>query len=286
MNAEGITGQGSVAYINAKRIPVIGMDGGSGWAYSSPMYFPQMSQGQYNTQMTVPSIAQLLIPQGKTKFGSLICVEATICDETDRVVAESVKGSGLQQVYRGRASLAQPDFTAECLSARNAGAQIMFITLDHNSVRRVAASCARQDYRPIYSVVFQVADESYKEIPEFDGMTSASPIAPYFRSGTPATDEFQNALKIDGAGLDRSGAVFSGWVAGKLFEKAGTKMAAPTTGALLDALWSVKDETLDGLVPPLTFVRDKPPKPYVCWFNMVLTKKVWLSPDGFKLNCS
>ena len=166
MNAEGIgTGEGSVEYLNAKRIPVMGMDGGSGWAYSSPMYFPQMSQGQYNTRMTVPSIARQLIPQGKTKLGTSICVEAPICDETDSVVAESVKGSGLGHVYRGRASLAQPDFTAECLSARNAGAQILFLTLDQNSVARVSASCARQGYRPTFSVVQQVASRTMAETP-------------------------------------------------------------------------------------------------------------------------
>ena len=289
MNAEGIgTGQGSVEYLNAKRVPVIGMDGGSGWAYSSPMYFPQMSQGQYNTRMTVPSIARQLVPQGKTKLGTLICVEAPICDETDRVVAESVEGSGLEHVYRGRGSLAQPDFTAECLSARNAGAQILFITLDQNSVGRVAASCARQGYRPTFSVVQQVASRTMADNPDFAGLTTASPIAPYFQAGTPATDEFQAATRASGIASSNGfgGGTMLAWAAGKLLEKAGARMTEPpTSDALLAELWSMNNETLGGLVPPLTFVKDQPPKPYTCWYDMTIKNKVWVSPDGFKLYC-
>ena len=46
-------------------------------------------------------------------------------------------------------SLTQPNFTAECLAARNAGLTFLMLGMDTNSERRVISSCAQQGYNPI-----------------------------------------------------------------------------------------------------------------------------------------
>src|SRR5581483_2024814 len=72
MNGEAITGQSSVEYITSKRIPVIGTTGGETWVDSSPMYFPQMSWGDDYPEASVYSAAEMTVPKGKTKLGSLV----------------------------------------------------------------------------------------------------------------------------------------------------------------------------------------------------------------------
>jgi len=49
----------------------------------------------------------------------LVCVEADACKEVERIGDRGRRRTwGFEHVYKGRASLGQPDYTAECLSAR------------------------------------------------------------------------------------------------------------------------------------------------------------------------
>jgi branched-chain amino acid transport system substrate-binding protein len=283
MNAEGFTGAASVEYLNAKRIPVVGMDLGEHWAYSSPMYFPQGSVGDELVRTYALAIAQQVLPRGKQRFGTLTCIEAP-CERPESVVAETARKAGLDHVYRGRASLAQPDYTAECLSARNQTVEVFAIILDVNSVNRVTAACARQGFHPLYAVF--VMDDGMKDNPELAGALAISPVFPFFQSGTPATDEFRAALRDYGGEMVLGNTTALGWAAGKLLERAARAISEPpTTESLLTGLWTIKAETLGGLTAPLTFVPNEPPAALTCWFNLTLAQRAWVSPDGFKMNC-
>src|SRR5207253_1979065 len=79
----------------------------------------------------------------KHKLATVTCAEASACHDADKLFANGAAKYGYQIVYRAQASIAQPDYTAECLAARNSGAEIAMVVLDGNSVSRFAASCAR-----------------------------------------------------------------------------------------------------------------------------------------------
>ena len=282
-NTETLTGHASVDYLNAKRVPVVGGDGGETWAHSSPMYFIPMANAESWTKTFVPSVAK---PVGKTKLGSLICVEAAYCDDADRAVAQQAKPNGFEHVYRARASLAQPDFTAECLAARNAGVEVFYVIEDQNSLGRLATSCNRQGFRPTYATIGPIAVEAQKDEPLMDGLRSSSNVFPYFQSGTPATDEFQQAFRRYGGGTPPRQGIAVGWTAGKLLEKAARQLPEPpTSGALLAGLWTIRNDTLGGLAPPLTFLENTPTVTPSCWFRITIQDKRWVSPDGYQLQC-
>ncbi|HVW34339.1 MAG TPA: ABC transporter substrate-binding protein, partial [Acidimicrobiia bacterium] len=285
-NAEAITGQASLDYVNDKRVPVIGMSGGEEWAYSSPLYFPQMTAGYALYKTFVYSIAGQAIAAGKRKLGTLTCVEAATCADTDRIFAAEAKAAGMELVYRGRASLAQPDYTAECLAARNQGAEVIMPVLDPTSISRAAASCVRQGYRPLWGIPMQGVADSMKGDPNLAGAVASTSTFPYFQTGTPATDEFQRALRSFGGHVTLGPALSSGWTAGKLLERAGARLGEPpTSGDLLAGLWSIDRDTLGGLTIPLTFRKDEPPQRITCWFNMTITDRTWTSPDRYGLHC-
>ena len=286
-NAELFTGAGSVEYITAKRVPIVGISGGEDWAGSSPMYFPHVPFGDALPRTALASTAQQLVPSGRTKLGTLVCVEAPACDGFDRSLAEAAKPLGFEPVYRARGSTAQPDYTAECLAAQSAGAQVIFVALDTNALGRIAAACARQGYRPVLSTFSTVAADAMKTDANLDGhMVASSPVFPYFQSGTPATDEFQQALRTLGRGLQVGVGTAVGWTAGKLMERATTALTEPPTSqAILAGLWSVKGDTLGGLGPPLSFTENRPPEAPGCWFNLALAGRTWRSPDANRLNC-
>src|SRR5207253_75515 len=102
------------------------------------------------------------------------------------VFAADAKALGFNHVYRARASIAQPDFTAECLSSRNAGVEVLLVALDQNSVARVAVACARQGFHPIFALPGQVVSDELAGDPNLAGAVGQSAVFPYVQSGTPA----------------------------------------------------------------------------------------------------
>ena len=142
-NPDGLTGAGSLAYINERKVPLVGGDLGATYAYDSPYYFPQASSGMALVQAAIASISTQTVDTGQTKVGFVSCAEVQVCRDSARVAEQLASHYGAELVYSGEVSLFQPDFTAECINARNAGAQVMGVVMDGNGVSRVAQSCAR-----------------------------------------------------------------------------------------------------------------------------------------------
>lgn len=286
MNCEVATGKGSVSYVTSKRVPVIGSATGEPWFYQSPMYFPQASNADQAWFANLNILAGLMRPDGKTKLGIIFCAEAPTCADGERVFADRAQSFGLQLAYKAKVSVAQPDFTAECLAAQRAGVEVLFHINDANSVRRIMTSCTRQGFKPIQAPNGQATRDDFKALPEADRLISASPVFPYFQHGTPATDEFQGALQTYGGGKV-GGAFAIGWVAGKLLEKAAANLPEPpTSAALLAGLWRLKGDDLGGLTMPLTFTENQVATPMACAWAWGIKGGQWTSPDGFKRICT
>lgn len=287
-NAEVVTGHSSIEYITSKRVPVVGSDTANQYFYNtSPMFFPQATHGELMILSAIAGPGELLIPEGKTKLGTLACVEAEVCRAANPIWERFAKKIGWDLVYQTNASLGQPDFTAQCLAARNAGVQFFVAAIDSNSMDRIIASCLRQGYHPVFGELQAMAVDSQKDDPKFEGIVATSNVFPYFQSGTPATDEFQEAMRTLGRGTAEAGVgLAQGWVAGKLLEKAGASLPEPpTSAAILAGLWSITDDALGGLTHPLTFIREQPTKPQGCWFDMTIRNGQWKALNGFRLNC-
>jgi branched-chain amino acid transport system substrate-binding protein len=286
--AQGVSGRGTLDYITAKRIPVIGSDTASPWFHdTSPMYFPQVPSGPAPLVTALASAAaQQLIPEGKVRLATTACVEAQVCGEADQILAREAPAVGFQQVYRGRSSLTQPDFTAECLNARSADAQVFLLVLDINSVSRFAASCARQGYRPVFAILGSNVVGRQADDPNLAGAVAQSTAFPYFQTGTPTTDEYQRVMRLHGAGIEPGVGPPVGWVTAKLFEKAAAGLGEPPTSeAILRGLWSLRQDDLGGLTYPITFVENQPAPVVNCWWNLRIRDGAWTSPDGFRRHC-
>jgi len=288
-NGEALTGSASVDYLKAKGVPDINSIGGNTYFYESPVHFPLVAHGEEFVKASLYNSADYAKQKGVKKYGLIACTEAQVCNDTDRLNgnADNVKAAGLELVYKSRASLAQPDFTAECIGARNAGVEILQIALDGNSVARVAASCARQNYKPLFSVFGAIAFDKMKDNPDLDGLTVNANGFPYFICGDPATAEFCDAQRQYGPvqvyGIGNS----IGWIAGKAFELAAQHVSDtnPTSAEILNGLWSFKNETLGGLTHPLTFTKGQNAPRMACWWQLILVKGKWTAPNGIKVAC-
>jgi branched-chain amino acid transport system substrate-binding protein len=287
-DGEVITGASSVEYLTRKGIPVIGNEGGSDWFYSSPTYFTHVATGQTYWKAVASSVASVAKAKGKVKWAAITCPEATTCADADRVWTKEgeVKGQGLEPVYSARASIAQPDYTAECLNARNAGAEILTMVMDAASVRRIAASCARQNYRPLFTEVAASSKTEHASDPNLaGGLISSIGHFVWTDASTPAAAEFQAAIKKY-LGKPPGAGHASGWAAARVFEKAAADLGEPPTAqAVLDGLWSFQGETLGGLVMPLTFTRGQNAPRQICWATNYAEGGQWTAFDGGRISC-
>jgi branched-chain amino acid transport system substrate-binding protein len=231
---------------------------------------------------TVASPARHAVALGNRKAGIVACAE--VCQDFYDQFPGNARKFGLEPVYQAKASVAQPDFTAECLAAQRAGVEVLMVASDQSSVNRLAVSCARQGFRPMISTTSPVGSQA--QAPEVDGLWGSTSFFPWFQDNTPATQEYQAAVEQFGLAKEAGAASTAGWAAAKLFEKAAQNLPEPpTTEAILEGLWSLQNETLGGLVPPLTFTRDRPAVQKTCWFAMLVRDRHWESPDEFTANC-
>jgi branched-chain amino acid transport system substrate-binding protein len=280
-NGAPLSGYSSVQYINNKRIPVIGNEGGSSWFYDSPYFFPHaLSGGPPFADSFFAATALSEAGRGKNKIAAVSCVEAPICSGTYNQAEASAKKYKLDLVYNAQATLTQPDYTSHCLQAQSKGAEVVALSIDGNSIHRFARSCESVGYKPTFVTVVVNVRPSYATDPAIAGFIGATHTVPWFNTANPLMKEFHAVMAKYAPGLAASGATASGWVVAKLFESAVQNLPdPPTPEAILENLWKVKDHDVGGLTAPLTFTKGQPSKMITCFWAPYATNGKWTGGD-------
>jgi branched-chain amino acid transport system substrate-binding protein len=240
------------AYLTKAKVPVIGTDCTRPLYEKSPNYFDEC--GSANISYTGPLKAGIKAGTGN-KLGLLYCGEAQVCKDGAAGARQGAASSGMTVVYDAQVSLTQPDFTAECISARNAGADVIFPVTDGTAAERIGASCTRQNYKP----TFIFAANVNKDAPSKTGLENAVvalPAFPFTSSPAASAQEFYKAWADGYGGIPQpSGA--TGWASAKLFELIATKAVQTSHSLTPETLFAagrtIKGETLGGLTTTLDF---------------------------------
>jgi ABC-type branched-subunit amino acid transport system substrate-binding protein len=286
-NTLGFAG-GDLTYVNQKRIPIVGHEGGTELGYASPMVFTPFPSGDAYAYTLIAGLADVVIPDGKKKLATIACSDVKLCDIFDKAWnGPYAKELGFENVYRARASLTQPDYTAECLAAKQAGADVIIGAVDNNSYLRLDRSCARQSYDPVIGIADQLALPSLAADETMEGNVVSTKVAPWPATGIPGIAELHQAYKTFAPGVEVNGSHPAGWLVGKIMEEASKTFTKPdvTTEDMLNGLWSIKDNSMGGLTFPLTFTRDQPSPRKSCWGSVVITGKKFTAPFGTEFKC-
>ncbi len=185
------------------------------------------------------------------------------------------------------------DFTAQCVKFKQDGAEAIYIASGATELPRMARDCARQQYFPIYlSGDGGLAQDALIKDPNIKGQYAAIYSFPYTANNTPATKEFQAAMKkyapkvLKGNVRQPSTQI---WTAAKAMEAAAQKMTAtdPTPQDVVNALYQIKDDDLGGLAPqPITFTAGSESNPHIsCYFTMQTKNHKISSPSGMEPVC-
>jgi branched-chain amino acid transport system substrate-binding protein len=93
-------------------------------------------------------------------------------------------------------------------------------------------------------------------------------------------------MKTYAPGLAGSATSAAEWTSGELAVAADQGLGAtPTSAQFLQGLWAIKNNTLGGLAPPLTFNAHGLPSQPSCYFEMVLKNGVFVDTHQGNYQC-
>ena len=282
-NLVPLSATGAEQYLEQKQIPVVGGDSTSNIWFQSPVLFPDATHFSAFSQ----AAAHEAVAAGKPKVAIIYCSEVEACHTwNDSLQGGAAAKQGASIAYSAQVSLAQPDFTSECLQSQSHGAQALLAAVDANSLVRLSRDCAQQGYHPLYVAVSLAVVDAVATDPNLQGLVAPQGTFPWPANDTPAAQDYQTAIRQFAPGLQGSGASSSVWTSGRLFEEAAAHLPAhPTPHDLFSALWTIKNDTLGGLAPPVTFTQGKGATPSTCYFLVEVAGGKWVAPNGSKSQC-
>jgi branched-chain amino acid transport system substrate-binding protein len=226
-----------------------------------------------------------------TKISSLYCAEIAQCAQAVPLITALGKTVGVSLSYSAKISSTASSYTAQCLGARNAGAQGITVGAAGDVALRVAASCAAQGYKPVYVAEAGEMTTPWLAQSALNGAITAAQDVPWFDDSTPATKAMQAAITKYSPGLQNTASYGAnatiGWAAGTVFgtvaKTAGLTPASSQT-QIIAALDTVKNDTFGGITPPLTYTAGKGHQ-VACSYVAAISNGKFTEPIGLNTVC-
>ena len=277
--------------IGSSGIPIVGGNLTSTTFGTYPDFYPQ---GQ-TPNSVAEAVALTAKKAGAANMALVYCTEAPACKATADDTETAGQSIGLSTAYIEGVSLSEPNYTAQCVAAKQANAAAMFAQLVPGPQETFATNCAEQDYDPIYivegsglnlpAVLSTPGLKRYTISPVMDRPSFSS--APEVKKMDAAVDKSYPGLRKTTGWTEL---VASVWSAGLLLQaavKAGglTSTEKPRSAEIVKGLESLKNNTLGGMAPPLTFVAGKPHS-INCWFTAKVRNGVVSEENGGHATCA
>lgn len=233
-----------------------------------------------------------VVSQAKTfgsKFAILYCAESPQCQEAvplDKFIGSTM---GVSIAYSASISATAPDYTAVCQALKASGAESYEIADSSPVVLRVAAQCAQQGVTAKNVTDDGTITEAWLQSGAMNGVLSAETDFPFVDNSVPNSQAYQKAIAkyAPSLGGQNGPSASYSWVAGLLFQAAvQAGGSGPVTSASVKAgLYTLKNDTLGGVAPPLTFTPGHADQ-VDCYFVLGISAGKFTEPSGLKTQCA
>ena len=131
------------SYIKTQKVPVFGATEANA-GYQNSDFFPP--GGTFNYSDGAGAVAAH--KAGIKTEAILYCVEVAICQQSSLEAQTILPKLGMKLVFSAGIGFAAPNYSAQCLAAKQSGAQSMAVGDASAIVTKVAQNCATQGYSP------------------------------------------------------------------------------------------------------------------------------------------
>ena len=231
---------------------------------------------------------------GATKVALLYCTEYPQCAQAVPFYESVAKKFGVDLVYNAAVSGSAPNYLAQCLAAKAAGATGLFVASTSVTALRVVGSCAKQGYTPHLLAGSGSYEKGFLGQPGTNGLVAVDGNVPFFDTSSPAIESMTKDLNQTNPSITKSAsyddtAVWN-WAIGVILGealKAGNLGATTTVtpAALRDALFTLHTTNAGGLSTPLTFTRGQP-EINDCYYVVGIKNNKFTLPYGLKDSCA
>jgi len=274
------------AYIKKQHVPVLGAIAAD-TGYQNPDFFPPGATINYDGGANAVEAKKVGI---KTE-GILYCVEVALCQQSVSQTQTLLPKLGMKLVFSAGIAFAAPNYAAQCLAAKQSGAQAILVADASAIVTKVAQNCATQGYSPIELSGDGSVAIAWLGVPAMNGNLDVQADIPWFVHNAATKPMFEALAKYTTgvtSGPNFGEVVVQSWAAGVLFQlaaEAGHLGAKdPTSAQLLRGLYALKGTTLDGLTAPITFHQGQPAD-NPCFFDMGIKNGKFVTLNGGKPYC-
>jgi len=233
---------------------------------------------------------------GSTSLAFMYCTEVAACSQAVPTIKTLTKQLGLKLGYATGISSSAPNYTAQCLAAKAAGANALDVYSAVQAQLNVATSCAAAGWSfKLLTSDFSISN-LWLKYKAANNTVAQIPVFPWVDDSTAATKAFHEAMnryEQSTVGSDQFGeASATAWTAGQEIVsaaelgKAGVNGSAPTSREILNGLFAMHGDTLGGLAPPLTYSHQaNEASTITCFFVMGITNGKFVEPDGLRTTC-
>ena len=281
----GVTTWGD--YVAAKNVPVIGGLPVDIIATTNPNFFP--------IGANIFANAYGLMDQAATvgdKFGELHCAELAQCAGSAQLFEVMGGALGVELTVSSKiTTVGAADYTAACQSLIDGDVDSYTIGADGPVVLKIAAQCADLGLKATLIPLGITVRDTFLGEPAVDGALVADSDAPFFDTSLQGVKDYNELIKqVPDLGDQNGPVAFQVYIGMELFKKAVEEsgIAAEddvTSADLKDGLYQLKDETLGGLTPPLTFTQGRPTL-INCYFKWGIEGGQFVDPDGLETSCA
>jgi len=219
---------------------------------------------------------------GATKLAVAACSEVDSCGRAYPVFEADAKALGLDtSAGLVKISSTASDYTAECITFVQSGVDFIQVSAAGDAAAKLWSDCQDQGYTGILGAS---AGSVSGDLIKVEGIKLAGGIQgfPWWVDDAPVA-QFRDEMEAGGVSKDdySSPTVTAMYASLQLFAKANADLPdSPTAADALAAMYTINGETLDGLLPPVTFTEGQTAPARPCFWPYSLTDGVFTNPLG------
>jgi branched-chain amino acid transport system substrate-binding protein len=258
---------------------------GSGYGpfwHTTPNFFDTSTDSTATEEASVPAGKAA----GATTLAIAACSEVASCAQSAQQIVPIATSAGLKSAGVVTVASTATDYTSQCLAFKEKSADFVYIAIAPQGGARLMASCIQQGYTGLFGDNASSFDQKLFSTVSGMKMVGALNAFPWWASD-PSVVTFRSAMQqySPSTSIETSQSTAT-WASLQLLGKALTaKQADVTRASLLASMYTIKNETLGGLLPqPVTFTKGQPSAAVNCFwqfkYNAGAADPTTIAPTG------